>query len=68
MIETEKDLETLENLSKSRDLFFNEINKVIIGQKQILDQLFIALLSNGHTLLVGVPGLAKPNNKTSLKF
>ena len=59
MIETEKDLEALENLSKSRDLFFNEINKVIIGQKQILDQLFIALLSNGHTLLVGVPGLAK---------
>ena len=59
MIETEKDLEALENLSKSRDLFFNEINKVVIGQKQILEQLFIALLSNGHTLLVGVPGLAK---------
>ena len=59
MIETEKDLESLENLSRSRDLFFNEINKVVIGQKQILEQLFIALLSNGHTLLVGVPGLAK---------
>ena len=59
MIEAEKDLEALENLSKSRDLFFNEINKVVIGQKQILEQLFIALLSNGHTLLVGVPGLAK---------
>ena len=59
MIEIEKDLEALENLSKSRDLFFNEINKVVIGQKQILEQLFIALLSNGHTLLVGVPGLAK---------
>ena len=59
MIETEKDLEAFENLSKSRDLFFNEINKVVIGQKQILEQLFIALLSNGHTLLVGVPGLAK---------
>ena len=59
MIETEKDLEALENLSKSRDLFFNEINKIVIGQKQILEQLFIALLSNGHTLLVGVPGLAK---------
>ena len=59
MIESEKDLEALENLSNSRDLFFNEINKVVIGQKQILEQLFIALLSNGHTLLVGVPGLAK---------
>ena len=59
MIETDKDLEALENLSRSRDLFFNEINKIVIGQKQILEQLFIALLSNGHTLLVGVPGLAK---------
>ena len=59
MNEQEKDLEALQKLSKSRDLFFNEINKIVIGQKKILDQLFIALLSNGHTLLVGVPGLAK---------
>ena len=59
MIETEKDLIALENLSKSRDLFFKEINKVVIGQKDILDQLLIALLSNGNSLLVGVPGLAK---------
>ena len=59
MDNTEKDLESLENLSKSRDLFFKEINRVVIGQKRILNQLFIALLSNGHTLLVGVPGLAK---------
>ncbi len=59
MDNTEKDLESLENITKSRDLFFKEINKVVIGQKKILNQLFIALLSNGHTLLVGVPGLAK---------
>tara|TARA_B100000427_G_scaffold322306_1_gene324117 strand:+ start:38 stop:1030 length:993 start_codon:yes stop_codon:yes gene_type:complete len=59
MIETEKDLIALEKLSKSRDSFFNEINKVVIGQKDIIDQLLIALLSNGHSLLVGVPGLAK---------
>ena len=59
MNEQEKDLEALQELSKSRDLFFDEINKIVIGQKKILDQLFIALLSNGHTLLVGVPGLAK---------
>ena len=38
MIKAEKDLEALENLSKSRDLFFNEINKVVIGEKQILEQ------------------------------
>ena len=59
MNEPKKDVEALEELSKSRDLFFNEINKIVIGQKDILNQLLIALLSNGHTLLVGVPGLAK---------
>ncbi len=59
MTETQKDLEALERLAKSRESFFNEINKVVVGQKQILDQLLIALLSSGHSLLVGVPGLAK---------
>ncbi|MBA65958.1 MAG: AAA family ATPase [Candidatus Marinimicrobia bacterium] len=59
MTETQKDLEALEKLAQSRESFFNEINKVVVGQKQILDQLLIALLSSGHSLLVGVPGLAK---------
>ena len=59
MNEPKEDVKALEELSKSRDLFFNEINKIVIGQKDILNQLLIALLSNGHTLLVGVPGLAK---------
>ena len=36
-----------------------EIGKVIIGQDEIIEQLLIALLSKGHCLLVGVPGLAK---------
>ena len=53
------DLELLEKLSKTRDSFFNEISKVVIGQKTILNHIFIALLSRGHSLLVGVPGLAK---------
>ena len=53
------DLELLEKLSKTRDSFFNEIGKVVIGQKTILNHIFIALLSKGHSLLVGVPGLAK---------
>ncbi len=37
----------------------SEINKVIIGQESIIEQLLIALLAKGHCLLVGVPGLAK---------
>ena len=53
------DLELLEKLSKTRDSFFDEIGKVVIGQKTILNHIFIALLSRGHSLLVGVPGLAK---------
>lgn len=37
----------------------NEIGKVIVGQTEIVEQLLISLLSRGHCLLVGVPGLAK---------
>jgi MoxR-like ATPase len=40
-------------------LLQHEMNKVIIGQQHMLDRLLIALLSNGHILLEGVPGLAK---------
>ena len=36
-----------------------EIHKVIVGQEDIIDKLLISLLSNGHVLLEGVPGLAK---------
>ena len=36
-----------------------EMNKVIVGQKHMTERLMIALLSNGHVLLEGVPGLAK---------
>ena len=41
------------------DLLNLELNKVIIGQKKLTERLLIALLSNGHILLEGVPGLAK---------
>lgn len=41
------------------DLLTMEINKVIIGQKHMVERLLIGLLANGHILLEGVPGLAK---------
>ena len=41
------------------DLLMNEIGKVIVGQKAMVERLVIGLLSNGHVLLEGVPGLAK---------
>ena len=53
------DTELLEQLVDAKNNFFLEIGKIVIGQKSILDQMLIALLTKGHTLLVGVPGLAK---------
>ncbi len=41
------------------DLIMLEMNKVIVGQKHLVEGLIIGLLSNGHVLLEGVPGLAK---------
>ena len=53
---TEEDVALqLEKLSDLRD----EISKVIIGQKDVVDELLITLFSGGHALLEGVPGLAK---------
>jgi len=37
----------------------NEIHKVIVGQEEVVNQVLISIFSNGHCLLVGVPGLAK---------
>ena len=59
MTESQQDLMAFEQLTKMKESFFKEIGKVIIGQENILEHLLIALLSQGHTLLVGVPGLAK---------
>ena len=41
------------------DLLLLEMDKVIVGQKKMSERLLIALLSNGHILLEGLPGLAK---------
>ena len=54
-----EDLELLEQLTSSKKLFFQETGKIIVGQKEILDLMLIAILAKGHSLLVGVPGLAK---------
>ncbi len=53
------DIKLLEKLSETKTRFFEEIGKSIIGQKNVLNHILIALLCKGHTLIVGVPGLAK---------
>ena len=51
--------EKIERESAFIDILTLEINKVIVGQKQMRESLLIGLLGNGHILLEGVPGLAK---------
>ena len=41
------------------DLLLNELGKVIVGQRVIIEKMVVGLISNGHILLEGVPGLAK---------
>jgi MoxR-like ATPase len=51
--------ERIQRESSFVDLITLEMNKVIVGQKQMVERLLIGLLANGHILLEGVPGLAK---------
>ena len=54
-----ENIQLVEKLQKDKDKLFQEISKVIIGQSEIVEHLFISLLCRGHVLLEGVPGLAK---------
>jgi MoxR-like ATPase len=51
--------EKVQEQSKFVDAVLSEVGKVIVGQRQMLERLLIALLADGHVLLEGVPGLAK---------
>jgi len=51
--------ERIQKESSFVDILSMEMKKVIVGQKHLIDSLLIGLLSNGHILLEGVPGLAK---------
>ncbi len=54
-----KDVEIVQQLKKAHDKITAEIGKIIVGQTNIIEELLISLLAQGHCLLVGVPGLAK---------
>ncbi len=51
--------ERIQQESSFVDMISMEMNKVIVGQKHLVESLLVGLLSNGHILLEGVPGLAK---------
>ncbi len=54
-----QDLEQVDKLRKAYAAMKAEIQKVIVGQDHVVDELFMALFCRGHCLLIGVPGLAK---------
>ncbi len=53
------DRQSVERLGEAYRKITDELSKTIIGQKQVIEELMIALLAGGHCLLLGVPGLAK---------
>jgi MoxR-like ATPase len=53
------DVQLVKELNQKYSDLKKEIAKVIVGQESIIEQIFIAILSQGHCMLIGVPGLAK---------
>lgn len=53
------DVDLAKEFGKAKDEVIREIRKIIIGQDTVIENLLIALFSRGHSLFVGVPGLAK---------
>ncbi len=56
---SDDELAAAEHLRTASDRILSECGKAIVGQQEVLEQLLLALLAQGHALLVGVPGLAK---------
>jgi len=59
MAQNSGDVQKIADLAAAIGKVTNEVNKVIIGQDLIIEQLIVSLFAKGHVLLIGVPGLAK---------
>src|SRR3989344_3554586 len=65
---------SMDEIKKRFDVIFSEVDKVIVGQREVVEQVVVALLCDGHAYLEGVPGLAKTTlvktlaNMMDLKF
>ncbi len=55
----DQELQAVEELSDARDAIVTEVRKRIYGQEELIEHLLIAIFARGHSLLMGVPGLAK---------
>jgi MoxR-like ATPase len=58
-MDTNNNIELVKDFISSHKKFKEEISKVIIGQDNVIDQVLMSIFCDGHSLLVGVPGLAK---------
>jgi len=58
-VEQKKELETVERFHTELKKIDHEIRKIIVGQKDVVDQVMISMLTGGHSIITGVPGLAK---------
>ncbi|MFA5042910.1 MAG: AAA family ATPase [Kiritimatiellia bacterium] len=56
---TADDLALVEQMSRHMDAIRQETGKVIVGQREVLDQVLMCMIAGGHALLVGMPGMAK---------
>ena len=58
-VEQKKELEIVERFHTELKKIDHEIRKIIVGQKDVVDQVMVSMLSGGHSIITGVPGLAK---------
>ena len=71
---SKNDVEAIDELRQSYAEIKTELGKIIIGQEEAIERMFLCMLSQGHALLMGVPGLAKTllvnsiSQTTSLSF
>ena len=71
---SKNDVEAIDDLRLAYAEIKSELGKIIIGQEEAIERMFLCMLSQGHALLMGVPGLAKTllvnsiSQTTSLSF
>ena len=58
-VEQKQELEIVERFHTELKKIDHEIRKIIVGQKEVVEQVMISMLSGGHSMITGVPGLAK---------
>ncbi|MEJ2639639.1 MAG: MoxR family ATPase [Desulfosarcinaceae bacterium] len=59
VMETDDEMALVDRMKTGREMINQELRKVIVGQDEVIQQVLIALFAGGHSLITGVPGLAK---------